>query len=366
MKILHLSGARIWGGNEQQLAYLISALTALDIRNEIFCFKGSPIEAHASNKGVDYYSVNKVKSYSRTLVRQLQECILLGKPDVIHIHTSNLLTTYVICDILNTVEVPIVYSKKGLSDKSSLLSRYKYNYHKIGKIICVSKAVKQSLNAFLTRKNRRKLCLIHDGIPLSETDSDPVENLRNTYRIPKEAKLVGNVANHSQDKDLGTFIRTANYLVHQLGRKDVYFVQLGKELKYTKGFIGLIEDYKLTNRVFFTGFVPAAKNYISQFDVFLLTSKKEGLSVSILDSFKAKVPVVATRVGGIPEVVVDGKTGFLAEVGDADALGAKVETILNDTELAGALTRNASKLLKESFSIEQLVEKTLAVYRSVS
>ena len=99
-------------------------------------------------------------------------------------------------------------------------------------------------------------------------------------------------------------------------------------------------------------------------DVLLITSKTEGLGTTILDAFACKIPVVATRAGGIPEIVQDGVTGLTAEVEDVKQLAKHVTTILNDGELRTELTQKALTVLQD-FSRENTAKKTLEIYKSL-
>ena len=103
---------------------------------------------------------------------------------------------------------------------------------------------------------------------------------------------------------------------------------------------------------------------LPELDVFLITSKTEGLGTSILDAFISEVPVVATEAGGIPELVKDEETGLLAAVGDYKKLAEQVLRIVTDKKLAGLIRINAKKKAAQ-FSKREMAEKTLEVYREI-
>jgi glycosyltransferase involved in cell wall biosynthesis len=101
-------------------------------------------------------------------------------------------------------------------------------------------------------------------------------------------------------------------------------------------------------------------------DVFVLSSRSEGLPMSILEAMAAGLPVVASRVGGVPELVEDGVTGFLVEPGDVPALHARLDELLRDRALAARLGRNARERALERFTWDACAERCLAAYASLT
>jgi len=100
---------------------------------------------------------------------------------------------------------------------------------------------------------------------------------------------------------------------------------------------------------------------LPEFDLFLFTSKTEGLGSSILDAYACEVPVVTTNAGGIPEIVKHNVTGLLASPGDAQALAAECLRVISDKELRNLLVKNASELVL-GFSKEVMGNSTFLVY----
>jgi len=117
------------------------------------------------------------------------------------------------------------------------------------------------------------------------------------------------------------------------------------------------------SRVLFAGFRPGAASYLSAFDVFVLPSIKEGLPYVILESGLAGLPVVATEVGGIPEVIKDGENGFLVPPGKPELLAEKLSEITENPELRKRLGKNFERHVRKEFSLTKMVEKTIELYR---
>ncbi len=101
---------------------------------------------------------------------------------------------------------------------------------------------------------------------------------------------------------------------------------------------------------------------LAGFDVFAFPSRFEGLCLAVIEAQAAGVPVVATPVGGIRETVVDGETGLIVPVRDPAALAAAVCRLLEDRGLAARLAAEARRRVLERFSVEKMVERTIALY----
>lgn len=363
MRILHLSGAMVWGGNEKQLTDLITNLKENKIESVIFCFINSPIETYAIKNNIEYYSIPKGGSFSLKVAKELNLCVRKHKIDVIHIHTSNSVSHFMLADILHNMKIPTVFSKKGISDKSSFLSSLKYNYKGIDKIICVSEAVEKSFQEVIEKRNHHKLCVIYDGINISETNSKDVINLRNEFKIPSDVFLVGNIANHTLAKDIPILLKTANHLIYQLGVKNVHFIQIGNESKLTEEYKVILKELDLEKYFTFVGFLENAMEVISQFDVYLMSSQKEGLPITIFESFLQKTPVVSTMAGGIPEAIKDGFNGYLAAIKDDKTLAEKLDLLLKENENRKLFAENSYERLTNEFDAKKLVKEVIVEYQ---
>jgi L-malate glycosyltransferase len=118
----------------------------------------------------------------------------------------------------------------------------------------------------------------------------------------------------------------------------------------------------LAGRVVFTGPRRDVARLLGAADVSVMCSRKEGMSNTVMESMAAGKPVVATPVGGNPELIEDGRTGFLVPVGDADALAARVERLLADAALAKAMGLAARARINELCSVSGMVTATTRLY----
>jgi glycosyltransferase involved in cell wall biosynthesis len=171
-----------------------------------------------------------------------------------------------------------------------------------------------------------------------------------------EGTVVGNVARLAEQKGHGTLLEAAA-LVHAR-RPEVRFAiagdgELREELEHQAQEIG--------DHVAMLGNRSDVPNLLASFAVFAFPSRFEGLCLSVLEAQAAGVPVVATPVGGIRETVIEGETGFLVPVGNAQALAERIVYVLEHPDEARRVAEEARRRV-QSFSEERMVAETIALY----
>jgi glycosyltransferase involved in cell wall biosynthesis len=366
MNILHISGARIWGGNEQQLVGFIAQMQAPGTQNTVFGVDNSPLQKACAEMGIAFIAAKKEKLNTFANYAYLKQLVKEHKPDVIHLHTSDSLTVYTIADLLFRLKTPAVFSKKGMGSKSSLLSKFKYNYKNVARIICVSARVKEDFSVILSDKNKLKTVVLHDGVSPEELDADcPIPDLRKHFGIDPSHYIVGNIGNHTAAKDLPTLINTADYLVNTLNVKNVAFVQVGGFSKLTPELKALVAEKNLENVLFFTDKVAKAYSFNRQFDVFLMTSQREGGPTSVLEAKYLQTLVISTHVGVVPDVITNGVNGYICPVKDHEALALRLRDVLADAALRQQFALKGKDVILEGFTFRVLAPQLLEVYKSV-
>lgn len=362
MKILHISGAKGWGGNEQQMIYLFPELRKQGVENIVFGIKDSILQKFCFDLGVEFYEakgnkLNKFKNYIylNSIVKQLQ-------PDVIHLHTSDSLTAYMLTDLFFHLKVNVVFSKKGMGASSSFLSKLKYNYRGLSTLICVSNSVKRDLGKILNEITRKKTVVIHDCVSLDILNLKSTLNLRENYKINAEFQIVGNIANHSNAKDLPTFINVVDEVVNKLNHKYIKFIQIGEFTKKTPELKQLVKNKGLENAIIFTDKIENASSLIAQFDVFLMTSEREGGPTSVLEAMLIGVPVISTQVGVIPDIIQNGENGFITPIKDFKQLANKVLTLLANSNLSSEFVVKSKSIIQNQFNATSVAKQTKEEY----
>ncbi|QSE96379.1 glycosyltransferase family 4 protein [Fulvivirga lutea] len=360
LKVLHISSERSWRGGEQQIAYLITELQSHGVHNEVLCQQGSEFEKYCESNSINYHTTqfSGLKGFSKgaKVLKKISK-----EFDLIHLHTSKG-HTVAFYSYLRGCRAKFVLSRRvDFVPGSSLFTRWKYTFKGIKKILCVSEAIRNIMINYLGEKYEDACVTVHSGVDLDKFKSTDELDLKKQYKIDPATFIIGNTSALADHKDYYTFIDTA-YLIIQSGFKCKFFIlgdgPLEDEIKkycYSQG---------IGDHVIFTGFVSNPIEYLRNFDLFLITSKTEGLGTSIIDAFANDIPVVATNAGGIPELVINEQTGLLCDVKDSNHLTEAVLRLASDNELKQRLITNAKAHIK-NFTKEETAKKTLKIYQEI-
>ncbi len=185
---------------------------------------------------------------------------------------------------------------------------------------------------------------------------------RSRLALPPAATLVGTVARLHPSKGVDDFVRAAGRVLAKVPGARFVVVGDGKERAALDRLAG---ELGIPDKVHFVGERSDVRSLLAGLDLFVLASREEGLGTALLEAMAAGVPVVATSVGGIVEVVEDSVSGILAPPGDVDRLADSIVTMLDNRELADRLAKNGRRRVTEMFSIEATVEKTQKLYEEL-
>lgn len=365
MKILHISGAKGWGGNEQQIISLLPKLKNYEIDNLVFGFSNSVLEKECNLYNIDFSALDSKKLNSFKSYKKLNEVIKSFKPNIVQLHTSDSLMFYLFANFIYKFNVKLIFSKKGIGGSSSQLSKLKYNSNSLSAIFCVSKSVESSFAKILNKKTKAKTIVINDCVPQSILKSQSALNLRSHFAISEGIKLVGNIANHTSAKDLFTLVDVLHYIVHVQKRDDIYFIQIGEFSKRTDAIKAYATKRGVLKQLVFLDKYPNAALLNPQFDCFLLTSEREGGPTSVLEAMLFNTAVVSTKVGLIEDVIIDAENGFTANVKDAENLAKGVIKLVDNKELQEKFTSINKEIISEKFTAEKIALKTKEAYQKV-
>lgn len=361
MKILHLSSAKTWRGGEQQIAYLIEVLRTWQIELHVFCVAGGAFEQWCLAHQIPVTTYVKTSSFSLKIARSVKQVCQTEQITLVHAHDSHAHTYAYLAGQLFGNPTPMVVSRRvDFPVSNSFLSKRKYNYKGIQRIICISEKIKSVLAPAINDPS--KLTVVHSGVDLDKFNHSPNTSLHQEFQLPLLTLLIGNVAAIADHKDYFTFVDTVALLV-QTGINTHFFI-IGGDGGQQQAIEEYIAEQNLQAHITLTGFRADIVDVLPQLDVLLFTSKEEGLGTTVLDAFAAGTPVVATRAGGIPEMIEHGQNGLLANIGDAATLAQHVQNVTTDKILRQRLIQNARKTV-EGFSKTIMAEKVLKVYRSI-
>ncbi len=361
VSVLHVATAMSWRGGEQQVAYLVMSLREKGIRQFILCSSGSEMEKFCIREDIPCFTSVKSGGFSLAYSRMIRNICRRESVRLVHAHDSHAHSFAIYAAVLFGNKARIIVSRRvDFPVRKGFLSSFKYNHASIARIICVSDKIRSVTAPALSDPG--KLVTIHSGIDLSRfRDKKNTGILRRDYGFSPGMKIIANISALAPHKDYLTFTDTVAILVQK--RKDCIFLMIGDGPDREK-IKNYITSKGLDAHILMTGFRSDIAGILPELDVMLITSETEGLGTSILDAFACRVPVVATRAGGIPELIIDEKTGLLAPVKDPARLAAQVERLVTDKQLGKSLAEGAWQHLQQ-FTRQATAEKTLTVYRHV-
>lgn len=202
-----------------------------------------------------------------------------------------------------------------------------------------------------------KLVTIYNGIVhpsfLSRADARRAIAKIANYRLPITASWIGTIGRLVKEKDHATLIEAARHV------PNAYFFVIGDGYEKQKLQL-LITNYQLQNRFFLLGNIALATPYLKAFDIFTLSSIKEGLPYTMVEAMAAELPLVVTRVGGMKEIV-EGR-GLVMQPREPHELARALNHYLTNPEAAREAAKNANTFYKERLQLERMVSETEEVY----
>lgn len=203
----------------------------------------------------------------------------------------------------------------------------------------------------------REIRVIPNTVDHQRFHPEGSSQLRLRYAHPDE-RVVTHVSNFRQVKRVDDVIRVFARLSEQVGAR-LLMIGDGPERPNA---VALAAELGLSGRVAFLGSFPRVEDVLAVSDLFLLPSVKESFGLAALEAMASGVPVVASRIGGIPEVVVDGETGFLCEAGDVEAMARASLHVLSDPALHARMARAARERAISEFDENRIMPLYLNAY----
>lgn len=299
---------------------------------------------------------DKLTSFSKALSK-LIKIIEDFKPDLIH---SHLFHANIISRIAgNKTNIPVVCSQRNLGDWRSWWHNWldKLTSKWCKKIICSSNAIKNSVQK-KTGISKDKFIVIHNGIDIQKY----IKAKKAKLNIAKKFLVIGCVANLRKEKGHKYLIKAAKKVVDKI--PNCIFLLVG-DGKLRKDLEKQIEELNLKKNILFLGSRKDIPNLMKAMDVFVLPSISEGFGIVLVEAMASGVPVVATKVGGIPEIVVENKTGYLVNPKDSSNLTNKMTELLKSSSLRKRFSSTGIKRAKNKFTIQRYVNEHEKIYKSL-
>jgi glycosyltransferase involved in cell wall biosynthesis len=352
--------ARSWRGGQNQVLLTVNGLREIGERAALVAHPDGELLKRAA-EGLDLIPLAARTEMDLSAAWRLSRVIKRLRPDLVHAHDPHgvAMAALALSMTGSGPSPPLVASRRvDFHLKTNSLSRWKHR--QVDCFIAASEAIRKMLLADGVPAHRT--VTVHEGIDVSHIVASPPVNVHEALWLPHHAPLVGNVAALVPHKGQRYLIEAAHLVVREI--PDARFVILG-EGDLREHLERLVHEHNLEKHVLLPGFRTDVLGCIKGFDVFAMSSVTEGLGTSLLDAMACKTPIVATRAGGIPEIVEDGVNGVLVPTRDAPALAGAIVKLLNDQPRRDSLREAGFTCVSERFSVERMVAETAAVYRRV-
>lgn len=346
MTVLEINLATGWRGGERQTLYNMLGLRNAGVTVHLACLEGSTLETNAIKEGFEVTSCKSLWAAVFCLAR------IGGQFDFIHAQNSQILTYCLLTKVFHRTKV--IFTRRVNFAQHGFFTKLKYRF--TDKIVAISQAVKETLETFTDRKD---IEVISD-IVIQENAIDVSRAKAAIAHLNIDGQhIIGTVAALSSEKDPMTLLRGIQKLAQR--RSDFTLLHFGAgELE--DDVAQKIKELNLQHRYFLMGFAHQVEDFYSLFEVFVMTSKQEGLGSSVLDAFVNKVPVVSTNAGGLKDLL-SGERGFACEVGDADEIARGIEVLLEDKAKREKYVNNAFDYVCKNHSMQYISEQYVSLMR---
>ena len=357
---LHVDTARTWRGGQNQVLLTVLGLRALGHRAALVAHPDGELRRRAA-EGTDLYPFAPRMEMDLAAAWSLSRLMRDLQPDVVHAHDAHAVAMTALALSLGSTKLttPFVAARRvDFHIGKNAMSRWKYR--QVDCFICASSAIQAMLVNDGIQADRTTV--VYEGIDLGHVAAAPPLDVHKEFWLPHGAPIVGNVAALVPHKGQRYLIEAAVLVLQRV--PDARFLIVGSgELE--QSLQKQIKRHHLEKHVFLTGFRPDILSVHKGFDLFVMSSVTEGLGTSALDAMACGRAVVATRAGGLAEVVDHGETGLLVPVRNFEALADAIVQLLTDPTLREEYGRTALGRAQQRFSADRMVAETAAVYAAV-
>jgi glycosyltransferase involved in cell wall biosynthesis len=357
MRILHIDTERGWRGGERQALWLAAELERRGHYCIIAARPGEPLATRAGEAGLTVHDCRPAFEADPRAVLALRSRILESQIEVVHAHTAHAIGLGALATV--GTNVPLVVSRRvDFHLRRNFGTRWKYG--RAAAIIAISRAVAEILVS--DGIDRQRITIVPDGTDVHRQIASATRAALGSLGVSAGAPLVVQVAQLVAHKDPVNFVRAIAAARRRVPGLSALLAGDGP-LRAEVG--AAVRELGLENSLHLAGYREDADALLAAADVVVLSSREEGMGSVLLDALFLGKPIVATRAGGIPEVIDDGVTGLLAPVEDPETLGAHVAAVLADPALAERLGK-AARSRANDFSVERMTDLTQAVYERVA
>lgn len=350
MKILQMNFENGWRGGERQTLFSMQEFRNAGHDVALLTRENNELSKQALAEGFTVYTLKKAWQQLPFLIRHAKQY------DIIHSQTANTLTWLVLSKLFHNTKT--VYTRRtafNIAPKKEKVTALKWR--RVDLFVSVCKASTEE-----PKRLGVDSIVIPSAIPPTyTTNKDRALALVQEFNL-KDKKILATAAALTSEKDPLTLIQAIGNL-HRI-RQDFVFLHFGADGDQSEACKALIKELSLEDVYLLTGFRKQVEDFYGTLDIFVMSSKFEGVGGSVFDAFLQHVPVVSTNAGGLKEVLAGGR-GILCDVGDDKALAEGMNTILDHPEEATNMTEKAYTYVIDEHNVQKMGQRYLQAYEKL-
>jgi len=359
--ILYMTDDLDIGGAEQVMFTLVESLPKHKYRPIVCSLENGPLVQRLIQKNLKIVILPKKRPYDMMFLLKLIHLIRKERIKIIHSHS--LISSVYGWIAAKSTHTPLVITLHGKSlfNLKRGNNLFPFLAKHCSKVICVSKDLEKEMKR--RGLSTKKLVVIYNGINLEKFyKRKPTNNLKKELDFNPSDLIVGSVGTLRAVKNYDCLLESVPQVLNKFPNTKFILVGDGplKNILQKKA-----ETLGISNSVIFLGQRNDIPRILSIFDLFVLPSVTEGISIALLEAMATELPVVATCVGGNPEVVLDNKTGLLIPPKDPDKLAKAIISLLGDKDKRLTMGKEGRKRVEKRFSIQTMVKQYGELYRSL-
>lgn len=360
LRILHTESSPSLGGQELRILLEMEALAARGFDSVLVARPDTPILVEAERRGLTAYGVAMRSSLDLPSIFRIARLLRRHRIDVVNAHNSK--DAWNAALAARWMGVPVIRARH-------IANRIRTGY--FGRLIYgpLCDAVMTTGRDIATGLIERgvaaaRIEVIPTGIDLARFATAAPGSLRTDLGIPPGATLIGQVAVLRGDKGPEFFVQAAQQLLAE--GLDAWFVLVGEGAARQR-VEALLATGGYADRIKLAGFRRDIPSVLADLDLFVLAARSpEGVPQAVLQAHAARIPVVATSVGGVREVAIHGETAWCAAPRDVPGLANAMRKLLEDAKLAAELVDRGHAMTREEYSLDRMLDRMEALYRRLS
>jgi glycosyltransferase involved in cell wall biosynthesis len=366
VRVLQIVPKLVMGGGQRVAMDLVEHLDRQRFDVEmvsLYPYSGEIFEVYMRDLGVNVNYLSKRLGFDTKIFFEVHRVLSGFKPQVVHNHL-HALYTLLPSSLINRIPV-LIYTIHSLADQEAKgLHRFinRMAFAKLGVVpVSISKAVLQSVHDIYGEVDSP---VIYNGIDAGKyslSGSQP-QKLREQFCIPENAFVFVNVASFRSLKNHRLLVYAFRDVLQYFPSSFLILVGEGELRQETSV---LVEELGISNRVLFTGIRSDVAQILNACDCFVLSSDWEGLPISILEAMASGRPVIATNVGGVPELISSSENGLLVAMGDRQQLESAMIELLQNPARAKRMGERGKLIANGRFNVHKMAKQYGELYMRI-